>query len=62
MDLRDARVGAGDVPRAEAAGGDDLGRQAVRLERVGELEQLVVRRLCLSIRSSRSGSSMQWPS
>ena len=40
MDLGDPRVGAGDVPGAEPAGADDLGRQAVAVELVGERDQL----------------------
>ena len=63
VDLGDPLVRAGDVPGAETAGADDLGGEPVALERVGELEQLGDRWPAPSaIRSSRSGSSMQWPS
>ena len=40
-------VGAGDVPGAEAAGGDGTGLETLRLERVDEAEQQLVGRLRL---------------
>ena len=62
VDLGDARVRAGDVPRAEAARRDDVGGEALRVEGVDDADQDVVGGVAFSMRSARSGSSMQWPS
>ena len=62
VDLGDARVRAGDVPGAEPARRDDAGGEAAAVEGVDDADQHVVGSLAFSMRSARSGSSMQWPS
>ena len=63
VDLGDARVRAGDVPRAETAARDDLGAQPGGGERVGRPDQERRSRPApWRCGAARSGSSMQWPS
>ena len=62
VDLGDPRVRAGDVPGAEAARGDDLGREAVPANASTALGSSAFAAFAFSIRTARSGSSMQWPS
>src|SRR5215213_2588835 len=47
VDLGDAWVGAGDVPRSQPAGPDDLSRQPGAIELVRQLDQLADRLLRL---------------
>src|SRR6185437_4963761 len=42
VDLGDARVRAGDVPRTESAGGDDVCRETIPIEGIGRGDQDVV--------------------